>query len=120
MKDDGRLLMGSYKGVLYCEAYMDNDFTVDDVMSMVDEINQNYDGCTDIILKKAGSYSVAVEAQLLLREKVKEFRNFVYVADTERKKVASEYAANSYMSKYNTKVASSKEEAFEILKANKE
>lgn len=108
--------MESYHGILYCEAYMNDDFTVDDVMSMVDEIKQSYGGCADIILKKAGSYSVSMEAQFLLMKKIKEFRNFVYIANTERKIEASTYAANSYMQKYNAKVARSKEEAFGMLR----
>lgn len=110
--------MESYNGVLYCEAYMNDSFTADDVGAMIDEINQNYDGCVDIILKKTGSYSVSMEAQLLLMKKIKEFRNFVYVADTGRKIEASEYAAKSYMSKYNARVSSSKKEAFGMLKIN--
>ena len=120
MKDTGRITMESYNGVLYCEAYMNDEFSVDDVMSMTDEINKNYGGCVDVIFKKIGSYAVSIGAQLLLHKKVKEFKNFVYVADTERKIEASEYAASSYMSEYNTKIASSTEEAIEILRANKE
>ena len=116
MKDTGRIRMESYKGVLYCEAYMDDEYTIDDVNSLITEIQDNYNGQTDIILKKEGSYSLSFDASRLLFKQVKAFRNFVYVADTTNKIASSEFAAQSYMSNYNTKVAATKEEAFELLK----
>ena len=107
--------MESYKGVLYCEAYMQDEFSVDDLKTMTDEIDRNYNGCSDVILKKSGTYSVAVKAQLLLSRGVKEFRNFVYVVDTKVKEASANYAANSYMKPYNTRVATSREQAYMML-----
>ena len=113
--DNGRIRMENYKGILYCEAYMDDEFTVEDVQFMADEIRKNYGGRTDIILKKVGAYSVSTEAQIRLTTGIEEFRNFVYVADSQIKKDSAKYAASSYMSTYNAKVCDSKEEAYAIL-----
>lgn len=52
MKDNGRIRMEPYKGILYCEAYMDDEFSVTDLEHMIHEINTNYNGHSDIILKK--------------------------------------------------------------------
>lgn len=117
MKDNGRIKMESYHGILYCEAYMDGEFTVEDVDSVTNEITEHYNGYSDVIFNKVGSYSINAEAQIKLELKVKEFRNFIYVADTAIKKHSSEFAAKSYMEPYNTKVASTKEEAYKILKS---
>lgn len=108
MKDNGRTRMESYNGVLYCDAYMIGEYTVADIEDMIDEIKINYNGRADIILKKSGSYSITMDAQMMLFKQVKEFRNFVYVAETENKKEISEYAAETYMASYNTKVAATK------------
>lgn len=109
--------MELYKDVLYCEAYINDEYTVDDIKDMINEIEKNYNGLTDIILKKVGSYAVSLDAQMMLDKNVKAFRNFVYVADTGLKKESSLYAAKTYMEPYNTKVASTKEEAYDILKS---
>jgi hypothetical protein len=116
MKDTGRIRMESYKGIMYCESYMNDEVTIADLQSMIDEINENYNGHSDVILKKAGSYSVSLDAQVMLHNKVKAFRNFVYVADTIQKENISKFSAQSFMANYNTKVASTKEEAYEILR----
>lgn len=107
--------MESYKGVLYCEAYMNDEFSVEDLESMINEIRKNYNSNSDVILKKVGTYSVSPDVQLKLSKKIKEFRNFVYLVDNGVKKASAEYAAASYMSPYNTRVASTKEEAFAML-----
>ena len=113
--DTGRIKMENYKGVLYCDAYMNDEFTLNDLESMRAEIRENYSSCTDVILKKSGSYSVSAEAQTVLWNGVKEFRNFVYVADEKIKKESAEFAAASYMQPYNTRVANTIEEAYSIL-----
>ena len=116
--DTGRIKMENYKGVLYCDAYMNDEFTLSDLESMRAEIRKNYAPSTDVILKKTGSYSVSAKAQTVLWKGVEEFRNFVYVADEIIKKESAEYAAENYMKPYNTRVASSKEEAYAMLREN--
>ncbi|WP_455221148.1 hypothetical protein [Kaarinaea lacus] len=116
--DTGRIRMENYNGILYCEAYMDDEFLLSDLESMREEIRKNYAPSTDVILKKVGSYSVSVEAQMTLWKGIKEFRNFVYVANEPRKRESAEYAADNYMRAYNTRVASSKQEAYAMLKDN--
>ena len=115
MIDNGRLRMKSYQGILYCEAYMDDEFSLDDLASMINEIRKNYNSYSDVILKKVGTYSVALDAQLKLSRKVKEFRNFVYLVNSDVKKASAEYAAASYMNPYNTRVATTIEDAFTML-----
>ena len=108
--------MENFNGILYCEAYMDDEFTLNDLESMRAEIRKNYSPSTDVILKKTGSYSVSLEAQMTLWKGVEEFRNFVYVADELTKKESAEYAAENYMKAYNTRVARTKEEAYMMLR----
>ena len=110
-----RMKMESYKGILYCEAYMNDEFSLEDLASMRAEIHRNFSSYSDVILKKVGSYSVSVDAQTTLWKGVPEFRNFVYVADNVWKKESSEYAGVTYMRPYKTRVASTKEEAYEML-----
>lgn len=107
--------MESFRGILYCEAYMDDEFSIADLDSMLEEIRKNYGGYSDVILKKTGAYSVAVDAQLKLARRVKEFRHFVYVVDNAVKRASAQFAATSYMKHYATQVASSREEACELL-----
>ncbi len=116
--DTGRIKMENYNGILYCDAYMNDEFSLSDLESMRAEIRKNYSPSTNIILKKSGSYSVSAEVQAVLWKGVEEFRNFVYVADEKVKKESAEYAAISYMMPYNTRVASTKEEAFAMLSEN--
>jgi len=113
--DTGRIRMENYNGILYCEAYMDDEFTLEDLESMREEIRKNYAPSTNVILKKVGSYSVSVDAQMTLWKGIKEFQNFVYVADDVRKWESAEYAASNYMKAYNTRVAHTKEEAYALL-----
>jgi hypothetical protein len=114
----GRIKMENFKGVLYCEAYMDDEFTIRDLESMREEIRKHYSSCTDVILKKVGSYSVSTETQVALWKGIKEFRNFVYVADELVKIESAQYAAENYMKPYNTRVARTKEEAYAMLHEN--
>ena len=113
--DTGRIKMENYKGVIYCDAYMDDEFSLEDLESMRVEIRKNFSSLTDVILKKSGTYSVSPGAQTVLFKGVAEFHNFVYVVDNEIKRGAAKYAALTYMSLYNTRVASTKEEAFAML-----
>ena len=114
--DTGRIKMENYNGILYCEAYMDDEFMLSDLESMREEIRKNFAPSTDVILKKVGSYSVSVEAQMTLWKGIAEFQNFVYIADEPRKRESAEYAAENYMKIYNTRVASTKEEAYAMLR----
>lgn len=113
--DTGRIKMEDYHGVLYCEAYMEDEFSLNDLAAMRSEIHKNYNSNSDVILKKAASYSVAVDAQTTLWKGIPEFRNFVYVVDNDWKRESAEYAAMTYMRPYNTKVASTREEALGML-----
>ena len=79
------------------------------------EIHKNYNSHADVILKKAASYSVSVDAQTTLWKGIPEFRNFVYIVDNEWKRESAEYAAMTYMQPYNTRVANNKEEALAML-----
>ncbi len=116
--DNGRLKIENYKGVMYCEAYLDAEYTVDDIKVMLAEARANFIPPVDVILKKTGSYSLTLDAQLLLARHVAEFREFVYVVDNVTKKSSAEYAIATYMKVYNTRIAGSKEEAYELLAGN--
>ncbi len=113
--DNGRLKIESYKGIVYCEAYLDIEYTADDVQSIIDEAKNFFSLPVDVILKKAGSYSLSTEAQVMLMKHVDEFRHFVYVVDDKIKKGSAEYAITTYMKSYNTRIATTKEEAYEML-----
>jgi hypothetical protein len=113
--DTGRIRMTNYNGVLYCEAYMHDEFLLSDLESMRAMIRANFSPAADVILKKCASYSVPIDTQLVLQRGIAEFRNFVYVADDETKRASAEYAATSYMRRYNTRVAGTREEAYAML-----
>lgn len=113
--DNGRIRMENYNGVLYCDAYMDDEFSIADLESMRAEIRTNYAPSADVILKKSGSYSVSAKAQAVLSRGIDEFRNFVYVVDWNIKRESAVYAAESYMKPYNARVAATKEEAYALL-----
>ena len=114
--DTGRIKMENYHGVLYCDAYMDDEFTLGDLEAMRAEIRKNFSPSSDVILKKSGSYSVSSEAQTVLWKGISEFRNFIYVADSRIKQHSAEYAASTYMQPYNTRVAETKEAALAMLR----
>ena len=113
--DTGRIKMENYNGVLYCEAYMEDEFSLEDLAAMRAEIHKHHNSPSDVILKKVGAYSVSVDAQTTLWKGIPEFRNFVYVIDNDWKRESAEYAAMTYMQKYHTKVANSREQAFAML-----
>ena len=113
--DNGRLRIEDFKGVLYCEAYLDIEYSTKDIQSMIDEAKENFSVPVDVILNKIGSYSLSSKAQIMLMKHVEEFRHFVYVVDDDKKKGSAEYAASTYMKSYNTRIAGSKEEAYEKL-----
>jgi len=117
MVDTGRFIMEPYKGILYCEAYMNDEFTLADLDTLRNEIRDHYNGRTDVILKKAGTYSVASGTQRVLLNGIVEFRHFVYVVDNKVKRASAEFAASSYMEPYHTQVAETKEEAYTLLQA---
>lgn len=111
-----RIKFENYHGILYCEAMMDDEFKAEDLEAMRSEIREHFASCADVILKRVGGYSVASEdAQLALWEGIPEFRNFIYVIDNISQENALRYAALTYMDKYNTRVARSKEEAYAML-----
>jgi hypothetical protein len=111
-----RVKMEDYRGVLYIETRMNDEFTLDDLNIIRDEIRKKYSYPIDVICKKAGSYSVALSAQTEARKGIEEIRNFVYVVDDIKKKQSARYATLSYMARYNAQVAKSKEKAFDILR----
>lgn len=116
--DTGRIRMENFNGVLYCDAYMNDEFSLVDLADMRAEIHRNFSSHADVILKKVGSYSVSVNAQTTLWKGIPEFRNFVYISEDGWKRESAEYAAMTYMRPYNTRVASTKEEAYEMLSEN--
>jgi hypothetical protein len=111
----GRITFENYKGILYCNASLNDEFTLSDLESMRREIREHYSAHTDIIYKRSGRYSIALDAQTILWEGIPEFRNFIYVIDDKSKENAVRYAVETYMRKYNTRVASTKEEAYAML-----
>lgn len=117
--DTDRIKMQNYKGILYCEACMDDEFSLEDLAAMQAEIRKNFASHSDVILRKVGAYSVSVQAQKTLWKGIPEFRNFVYIVDNEWKKDSAEYAARTYMRSYHARVANSLDEAFILLKGDK-
>lgn len=114
-RNNHRIKMQPYRDVLLCDAQIDDEFSAEDLQSIRDEIRQRYSPSIDVIFIRSGSYSASAEAQSILSGNIKEFRNFVYVVNTPRKKASAEFAASSYMKPYNTQVASSVEEAYSLL-----
>lgn len=110
-----RIVMENLNGVLFCDAVMKDEFAITDVYLIRDKINTDFAGKSDVILRRVHSYSVAFDAQALLHEGVPEINNFVYVVNDEMKKESAEFAASSYMKRYNTKVVMTKEEALKVL-----
>ena len=113
--DSGRIKFEKYNGILYCEGCMNDEFLLDDLDVIRKEIRKNYSSPIDVIYKRSGSYSVAPEAQKILFRGIDEFRNFIYVVDSDLKRDAAMYAAETYMWKYNTRVVGTKEAAYALL-----
>ncbi len=114
--DSQRIKLEDYNGVLYCDTCMDDEFSMGDLEAIRDEIRKNYSSSTDVICKESGCFSVAADVQKTLWEGIDEFMNVVYVAENESKRNNARYAAETYMIKYNTRVAGTKEAALAILK----
>ncbi len=110
-----RIKLENYNGVLYCDACMDDEFSMGDLEIIREEIRKNFSSSTDIICKESGRFSVSGDVQKILWGGIDEFRNVVYVADNESKKSGARYAAETYMRKYNTRIASTKEAAYAML-----
>ncbi len=113
--DSERIKLENYNGVLYCDACMDDEFSVRDLETIRDEIRKNFSSSTDVICKESGCFSVSGDVQKILWGGIDEFQNVVYVADNESKRSGAQFAAETYMRKYNTRVASSKEAAYAML-----
>ncbi len=113
--DNGRLRIENCQGVMYCEAYLETEYGVADILAMAEEARRSFAPPVDVILRKAGSYSLSIDGQRLLSQGVSEFRRFVYVVDNATKRASAEYAAQDYMQRYQTRVAGSKEEALALL-----
>ena len=113
-----RIKLENYNGVLYCDACMNDEFSLNDLDTIRDEIRKNFSSSTNIICKESGSYSVAANVQKILWKGIDEFLNVVYVVDNESKRSAALYAAETFMSKYNTRVAGTKEAAYAMLHDN--
>ena len=118
MMDSQRIKLENYNGVLYCDACMDDEFSMGDLQAIRDEIRKNFSSSTNVICKESGCFSVAADVQKMLWKGIKEFMNVVYVVDNESKRSAARYAAETYMVKYNTQVVGTKEAAYAILKNN--
>ena len=117
MSNTDRLKIEPYKDVLYCEARMDDEFTVADLNLLREEIRAHYQGCIDIIMNKVGEYSVSVETQRILRQGIAEFRHFAYVVESKVKRASAEFAASTYMAPYRPQITGSKEHAYVLLHA---
>lgn len=118
MIDTGRIRMKVVNEILYCEAYMEDEFSLRDAHVILEEARNSFDHPADMILKKVSTYSVAVDVQLMMSRKIVELRNFIYVVDNEMKRASAEFAAESYMQPYNTCIVDSVNEAYEMLSTN--
>ena len=116
--DTERIKLENYNGVLYCDACMDDEFSMGDLEAIRDEIRKNFSSSADVICKESGCFSVAADVQRTLRDGIDEFMNVVYIADNESKRNNAKYAAETYMVKYNTRVAGTKEAAYAMLTDN--
>ena len=110
-----RIKLENYNGVLYCDVCMNDEFSMNDLETIRDEIRNNFSSSADIICKRSGSYSVAIDVQTLLFKGINEFLNVVYVVDNDFKRRAAVYASETYMRKYNTRIAGTKEAAYTML-----
>ncbi len=116
--DNGRLKINDHDGIVFCDAYLDDEWTVEDVHALVDEIRNSFSPPVDVILRRTGSYSIASEAQALLATNLPEFKRIIYVVDTPTKRASVAFAIKSYMKSYDVEIADSLEEAVGILNRN--
>jgi uncharacterized protein YuzB (UPF0349 family) len=115
MMDSERIKLENYNGVLYCDVCINEEFTLSDLEAIRDEIRKNFSSSTDVICKESGCFSVAANVQKMLWKGIDEFLNVIYVAENQSKRNNAKYAAETYMRKYNTRVAGTKEAAFAML-----
>jgi len=94
---------------------MDDEFSMVDLEFIREEIRKNFSPSTDIICKESGRFSVSGDVQKILWDGIDEFENVVYVAETELKRSGALFAAETFMKKYNTRVAGSLEAAYAML-----
>ena len=113
-----RIKFENYNGVLFFDICINDEFSLNDLNTIRDEIRENYSPATNIICKESGCFYMAADVQKILWKGIDEFLNVVYVADNESKRNAARYAAETYMSKYNTEVAGTKEAAYSLLPTN--
>ena len=112
-----RVKIENYNGAMYVEACMDDEMSLEDLNVVRNAACKLFSCPVDIIWKKVGTYSVSIDVQKLATEGIKEFRNFVYVANERKKRQIAEFAIESYMeSCCNARIATSKEEALLLLK----
>lgn len=119
MSDTGRLKFNNYNGLLYVDAYLNGEFTINDLEDILREIRKNYSPPTDVIFEKSGSYSVASEVQTTMHKGIQELGNLVYVVLDEKKKKFAEFASSTFMSPYKPQIASSVEHAYTMLSTSK-
>ena len=110
-----RIKLENFNGILYVEMCMGDEFTLKDLNVIREEIRQHFSSTTNLICKESGSYSVAADVQKILWKGIDEFQNVVYVVDDESKRSAARYAAETYMRKYNARIAGTKEAACKML-----
>lgn len=113
--DSERIKLENYNGVLYCDACMDDEFSLEDLEVIRNEIRKNFSSSTNLIYKESGSFSVAGDVQKILWKGIDEFLNVVFVAENEPKRASARYAAETFMRKYNARIAMSKEAAHAML-----
>ncbi len=114
--DNGRIRLEDSNGVLQCDVYMDDEFSLDDLSVIRQVIRKNYAPSVDIICLNSGSYSVSMEVQKAAVEGIDEFRNIVYVVDGKTKRDSAEFAASTFMKAYNARIVNSVQEAHELLR----
>ncbi len=115
MMDTERIKLENLNGILYVDVCMNDEFSLSDLEAIRDEIRKNFSSSANLICKESGSYSVAGDVQKILWRGIDEFQNVVYVVDNESKRSAARYAAETYMRKYNARLAGTKEAAYEML-----
>ena len=114
--DNGRIRLKNDNGILQCDVYMEDEFSLNDLAVIREEIRRNSPPCVDLICVNSGSYSISMEVQQAALDGIDEFRNIVYVVDGKTKRDSVEFAASTFMKAYNVQIADSVQEAHEILK----
>ena len=115
-----RIKFENYNGVLFFDICLDDEFSLYDLETIRSEIRKNYSSSTNIICRESGCFYMAADVQKILWKGIDEFKNVVYIANSESKRNSARYAAETYMSKYNTDVAGTKEAAYTLLSEHPE